>query len=100
MLSNTINVKCDPKTKERLEQLAEEEGRTLSDLCRHLLSKYALINNPTRIAVQQLLKDDGTLGQRFITEFIIEEEITEIDRILARKVRKMLGRDHDDGKDL
>lgn len=92
MLSDTINIKISEKTKKELENIAEKEGRTVSDLCRFLLTRYVLIDNTSRIAVQEILKhgDDAEIGEKFLRQVVISHEPIELDKALMRKISFLL----------
>ncbi|MBU7045054.1 MAG: hypothetical protein HXS54_01345 [Theionarchaea archaeon] len=91
MLKSKINVKIDPETKKLLKNLATQDGRTLSELCRFILTRYAKTSKTTRIAINELFKDEEDIGDKFIEEFILKnKETSQIDRILGKKVKKMI----------
>ena len=92
MLSDTINIKVDPDTKQKLEIIAEKEGRTVSDLCRFLLTRYTIIDNTSRIAITEILKhgDDAEMGEKFLSQVVISHEPIELDRALMRKISDIL----------
>lgn len=91
MLSDTINIKVDPDTKQKLEIIAEKEGRTVSDLCRFLLTRFTAIDNTSRIAITEILKHGDTeeMGEKFLRQVVIHEPV-ELDRALMRKISDLL----------
>ena len=91
MLKSKINIKIDPEIKKLLQNLASQEERSLSELCRFILTRYAKISKTARIAIIELLKDEEGIADKFIEEFILEnKETTQIDRMIGRKVKKMI----------
>lgn len=92
MLKDTLSIRLNPKTKEKLENLATAECRDTSDYCRFLLERFAQVTVPAQIAIIQILKE-GSNQERAeqILDFLLKDsQHIEIDRIALRKLAQLL----------